>query len=196
MKKKTALTIAGLAAALLCVPAAPAMADTINVSSPNGQASAVTLNGTPGKVTPNATVVLDGTLAGTTTTNVTPPGGSKAAEVVKFSTYADWGSTPITTAVLHGTSSAKWLGGSPLNASSVKLSDKYWSTGVGLTVSYPGGSAGITDSTVIITTTANNTWQNLHSVTNLKFNGLLFTVNEEATGTFKYGSYTSTVYAS
>lgn len=193
MKKKSLVTAVLVGALVLCAPGVPAMADQLVIPPPN---TTVAVKGSPGLLTPNATVILDGTLSGSTTVRITPPGGTQAGAIVRFSTYANFGSTAITTAVLSGTSSALWQGFNPAKASSIKLSDKIWSTGLGLTVSYPGSVASITSNTVVISNTVTSTYVNSHSISNLKFSGTLFTVNQEATGTFRFGSYTAIVYAS
>jgi hypothetical protein len=195
MRRTAIIGAAVLVSSLTLFAASPAFADDDSDSPTQGGASLTIRNPNAGGITPQATVIMDGTLAATGTTKFKPTGGSTGTATVKFSTHADWGSSLITSAVLKGTSSAKWSGTKPTKATSIKLYDKYWATGLGLDAVYPGTAVKLTDTTATVSTTANNTASNTHSINGLKFTGTLFTVNEQATGTYTFGSYTNTTYA-
>ncbi|WP_146072691.1 MULTISPECIES: hypothetical protein [unclassified Cryobacterium] len=199
MKKRLSVSVSALSiAGLLCLGASPAFADSPSYDQPMPQEllptsnnTSIQVNGSSSKEddsSTNATVVMDGTLSGYSQENITPPGGIANDITTGFASNVDFGGSLITAAVLNGQSYGIWHGTSPWTATSIKLTDTFWSTGVGVTASYPGANVSITGQSVTINNTVSNTRENRHYYSNLTFSGTLFTVNQEANTSFQFGS--------
>lgn len=202
MKKYVALTLSTLCvASLMSIGTAGASAEEISYDQPLPQSALptqdrTTINlGQSKRHSVASKVIMDGTLSGYTQTRVPPPGGTKSDVTLGFASNVNFGSTQITTAVVKGQSYALWKGSKPARATSIKLTDTFWSTGVGVSVSYPNSSVGISGQTATLSNTVANTKENRHYYSGLKFHGAIFSVSQKAAGAFRFGSSTFYTYA-
>lgn len=144
--------------------------------------------------TSRATVwYINGALNGYKSSTILPPGGASGIVATQFRTNVV-GSQLDTVATLSGTSSAKWLGGNPFNASSISLTDTLWANSLGVTTVNVGSGLGagisVVGSTITYSNTTSSTWQNVHNYSGWQFSGLLLNVNQSATASYRFGSTT------
>ena len=126
------------------------------------------------------------TLAGTYTKTITPPGGSAGTIAVHFQSTADY-PHPESWVDFDGSSYAKWLGLTPFNATSIRLTDHWHVDGLFVTFSVPPSFSG-GGSDLSLTNQITNGWQINHSFFNLHATCLCVQVIEDATATFQFGS--------
>lgn len=128
-------------------------------------------------------------LSGSVTRTITPPGGKSGNITVSFSS-SDPYRVPETRVTFNGSSTAKWLGLSPYNATTVTLIDQWHVDAIAPSVGYPSG-VGITGSGGDATwDDANNaTWHVTHNFSGIQFNAVdIIGISETATGRFKFGT--------
>jgi len=133
------------------------------------------------------------TLADSARKSITPPGGKKATLATGYSSKVYF--TQSVKAKVNGTSYGRWLGTSPVNASSVGLTDNIWATSIGITsvsVGASGGSAGasVINSTIVYSNTVSSTWRNEHNYSGYTFSGLLMNVSQTSSVAARFGSST------
>lgn len=136
---------------------------------------------------------VTGALNGYKSATIVPPGGGSGIVVTQFSSNVV-GSQLDTVATVSGSSSAKWLGGNPFNASSISLTDTLWANSVGVTSVNVGSGIGagisVSGSTITYSNTVSSNWQNIHNYSGWQFSGLLLNVNQSATAAYRFGSTT------
>lgn len=124
---------------------------------------------------------------------VVPTSGSGTFATGFSSSYTQGGATPHWVNIA-GSSWAYWLGSTPYNADQVSLSDSWWISGLGVSVSIPGGVGFSTSNdTATFSNTVLNNWRNDHNFSGIDFSAALFVSGpyESATSSMTIGSTTT-----
>jgi hypothetical protein len=134
----------------------------------------------------NVTVTGDATLTDSVAKTIKP--GSKSANIqTGYTTTFDSTSTGGT--FKNGTSYAKWLGTSPVNASSLTLEDAWSVAGIVTSVSLPAGiSFSGSGNERTWSTTVSNNWTTSHDFSNIGFKGALVSATEDVSMSVKFGT--------
>lgn len=95
---------------------------------------------------------------------------------------------------VDGSSSAKWFGTSPFNASAITLKDTIWANSLSFTSinvgSSPSAGISVTGNAITYSSNVSNSWQNNHYYAGWEFSGLLLNINQSATASYRFGSKT------
>jgi hypothetical protein len=114
----------------------------------------------------------------------------------KFSSTIEW--DYIQSSKVSGSSRAAWLGGNPLLADSIKLTDKITFTGLVVSVSASGSNWSTSIQTATWSATENSAWEIDHVYSNITCVGDDLYIKQITTGDFEFGTthYTTTAIAS
>lgn len=179
------------ATALILVPVAGASAETENSSNEPGEYSsslvirdADSVQDTENGVTPKANV--PGTPALSNGNYTIRSSGSGQNIYNTFVSNITLSGAGTKAKVNSGSFTSRWNRGGTGN---VKMSNRYWANGVGITASVPAGvSASVGSSEVVFSHSANKVKESFMSVQGATFNGLLTAVNQSVTAQWKVGT--------
>jgi hypothetical protein len=192
MRKRIIFAIALSASALVVGGAVPAFADGATTPTPTPAPTYPhtfvnpTAAGSSGGLQPADTTFSQGTLADSKSAAAHPTGGSSSTIKTGYSTTVTlFGDESVFT----GTSYGEWLGATPVDASSISLTDSLSVASVGSVGISAGGSGVTTGASVVqIKSTVSKTRKVTHSFSNVTFTGLIISETEDSILSVSFGS--------
>jgi hypothetical protein len=147
----------------------------------------------PGQVSPDLN--NNKTLSSSSSITRTPPGGSAGTLQSKGYSYVQVPFFETSATYTNNAAHTYWLGSSPFNASSIKLSETWSNSGVSISLSFPlgAGFSGTGGSTTDTTSVSHN-WQVNSYVDTVKFSAFdIYRVRHTVAGKFQFGTTAFTV---